>query len=165
MLKIAGALLLISGGLMLGLRQRAQIRSELRLIMDMDSALGFISAEIDGLRRPLPEIFEVLSFEGPESMREMFSVLSHALECESLPTLWRRELDKLGLSQELCRTVSRLGGILGRCEASVQIAETELCRKRLEELHSRIENEKYSRAGNWPKLGACLGAMLAVILF
>ena len=82
-----------------------------------------------------------------------------------METLWTRAADTLELEEQERKALSSLGAVVGRYDAQRQAAEIALVRARLDRAAERYERELAGRAKSYAGLGACLGAMLGVLLF
>ena len=80
-------------------------------------------------------------------------------------TLWTEAVRELLPDREAGEILLPLAAVLGRYDSARQSAEIALTRSRLERLRQSLQQEQANRGRLYPGLGACLGGMLAVILF
>lgn len=148
----------------MGLSKTMELKREIRLIAAFDEALDYIGGEIEFLCRPIPELFEELALRGPAALRTFFAGVAEGLFMRPFPELWRERLEALELDGDTLSVLCRLGDYLGRYEAAKQAAEISAARAGLDRIRRRLLARRDKFAAVWPGLGACFGAMLAIIL-
>ena len=157
--KILGALLLTAAGALLGWDRTREWKRRAALLRKLSGALGEMAEELTLLRTPLPRLFEKLRD------RPFFRLLHAGFGTQPLETLWTRAARSLDLGEGETEALASLGTVVGRCGAERQAAEIALVRARLDRAAEAAEREISGRAKSYPDLGACLGAMLGVLLF
>lgn len=162
--RLLGAALLVLTGLISGWRVCEAGRVRARHLAELNAALGTMADELRMLSRPMGEIFSGLSCRGAPELRDFFARLAAETGQRPLSELWQEGLNSLPLEDGARQSLSELGAVLGRYDAQSQAAAIALARSRLEELLREQRRENTRRTRLLPGLGACLGAMAAVIL-
>ena len=157
--KLLGALLLTAAGALLGWDRTREKKQRAALLRELSASLGLMADELSLLRTPLPSVFEKLRGS------PFFQLLHAGFGSEALETLWTRAAASLDLGEAERASLSSLGAVVGRYDAPRQTAEIALVRARLDRAAEDCERELAGRARSYAGLGACLGAMLSVILF
>ncbi len=158
--RLLGAGLLALAGFMAGVGQLGRLRSRLRLMEDMDAALGLMAAEIEFHARPLPEVFENLYRRGPARTRGFFVLL--ASDADGLQELWPGAVSRF--FGEDGEALLSLGAVLGRFEGDRQAREIEYARQSLRDRAEKIRRETGEKAKNYPALGLCAGAVVGILV-
>lgn len=155
---------MLLGGMAAGLSLRRAQRERLCLLEELGAALAVMKSEIASLQTPLPELFSRLSREGPPRLRAFFSVNAVLAAEGRLSEGWAASAGGLPAGERACAALARLGLSLGRYDALRQCAELDTARASIaaaaEDERARLER----RGRLYPGLGACLGAMLAILL-
>ena len=161
---LAGAALMLLGGAAAGLGLRRAQTERVRLLEELCAALAVMKSEIASLQTPLPELFSRLSHEGPPRLREFFAA-NAALAAEGrLSEGWTASAAALPAGERAYAALARLGLSLGRYDALRQCAELDTARESIAAA-AETERTRLERRGRLlPGLGACLGAMLAILL-
>lgn len=153
-----------AAGLMAGMAKAGEGRKLLRLLGEADSALAIMEAEIEQRCRPLPDIFGELAVCGPEGLRGFFALLKlEDGECP-LEEVWDAAVHRLFHDGESLRLLCSLGGILGRFDARQQAGELRRVRLGLSARAEGLRREMEQRGKNYPALGLCAGAAMAILL-
>ena len=97
-------------------------------------------------------------------MQGFFSRLGKELGDKPMAQLWQEGLTLLPLEEHTRQNLLQLGPVLGRYDVQSQSAAIALARTHLEQLLEEKRRENTRQARLLPGLGACFGAMLAVIL-
>ena len=164
MLKLFGAALMTAGGAGAGF---ALVRAEIAradAVEDVRAALGILRSEISLLETPLPDIFDRLARDGPESARDFFAALSAGVYPDGFAEAWRGALPRLALATDAERVMDRLALTLGRYGAGQQCAELDAAGSALADCVQRLRERTRIRRGICPGLGASAAAVIAVLL-
>ena len=148
-LKFFGGGFLVLAGSLLGHCRLSALRTQVRSLRELSTALGFMQNEL---------------FEKQRSCL-FFRLLTAGFGTEATETLWRRAAMSLDLPAEAAVALSGLGCVIGRYDAARQAAEIEIVRSQLSDSADRLSEEIAARGKSFTGLGAAAGAMLAVILF
>lgn len=162
-MKLVGAALLVSAGLLAGISKSMEQRRKICVMDDMVRALGIISAEIRFRAMPLPEIFSRLAESGPKLTRDFFDTLRQ-YEGMDPGKLWSEAAGALFGNGEAGDMIEALAHILGRFDADDQIREIEKARAALTAVADAERSKAVQRLKNYPVLGVCAGAVVAILL-
>lgn len=163
MIKIIGAALLVCGGTMLGAGRCNDLKRRLKLIEGLDRSLALMKSEICEMLSPLPDVFGELAQSGPPAVRGFFSEMIVG-ERDGLADAWAQAVSRLDLSKSDRERLAALARILGRFDADVQREEIQRLRESLGISAGELRREINSKGRSYAGLGACFGAMLALIL-
>ena len=162
--RLTGAVLVLLGGAAAGLVQNRAQAGRVRLLEELDAALGIMISEISTLQTPLPELFSRLSREGPPLLRGFFAENAVLAARGTLSDEWKDAVGRLAAGTEAESALLRLGLSLGRYDAVSQASALEMARVQISGAADR-ERVRLERQGRLlPGLGACLGAMAAILL-
>lgn len=162
-MKLVGAALLVSAGLLAGISKSMEQRRKICVMDDMVRALGIISAEISFRAMPLPEIFSGLAEGGPKLTRDFFEILRQHDGVDP-GKLWSEAVAALFGNGEAVDMIEALAHILGRFDADDQIREIEKARAALAAAADAERNKTAQKLKNYPALGFCAGAVVAILL-
>ena len=171
MLKLAGALLLVAAGALLGwmhagrLAERpAQIRRLVRLLSQLETDIAY------GLT-PLPEAFGRIGRQATEPLASLFRTAAVRLERDGMaaPEAWRAALDSVweltAMKNAEKEIMLSLGNTLGATDRDDQVRHLRLAVKQLESLEPEAVEEQRRYEKMWKSLGLLGGALVAVILY
>ena len=164
MLKLFGALLMTAGGAGLGLALVCGTQAHIGAVDDVGAALGVLRSEISLLGTPLPDVFDRLARDGPESARSFFAALRTGVYPDGFAAAWRGALPELNLPPDAEGALDRLALTLGRYDAVRQCAELDAACLALEDCARRQRERVRVMRGICPGLGACAAAFIAVLL-
>ena len=163
MIKLAGSLCILGGGVLARYLQAAARRREMDTLSDLLSVLRRMAEEIRMARTPLPALLNQLAMGcGAETEAFLRAAAAAAGGGEGLRETWRREAEKLPLPEGARAAMLRLGERLCGDEESIckaiLLAEHSLAREESEYIRRQPEADRRATA-------LCLsGAALLVIL-
>jgi len=170
MVKLAGALLVMAAGTLIGFAQAARYAARPRQIRELIHALKRLETEISYGQTPLPEALARVGGALAEPLRRMFlraaarmaerrETTAEACWTEAVETVWPDTAMRAGDKEALLR----LGASLGLSDRADQLKHVRLAMVHLEaeETAAREEQRKYEKMCR--SLGV-LGAALVVIL-
>jgi stage III sporulation protein AB len=170
MLKLAGAMLVLFAGTMIGLLQAAKFAARPRQIRELLHALQRLETEIGYGQTPLPEALSRIAGLAKPPLDGLFTGVSLALLRGSGATVrecWEEAVNEgwslTAMKQGEKEAFLRLGGTLGASGRDDQLKHLRLAmiELRTEEISAREDQEKYEKMSR--SLGV-LGAALVVIL-
>lgn len=163
MIKLAGSVCILSGGVLIRYLQAAAHRREMDTLSDLLSVLRQMAEEIRMSRTPLPALLNRMAADcGTEAGSFLRATAAAAAQGEGLRETWRREAEKLSLPDDSKAAILRLGERLcgdeeNICKA-ISLAECALARQLEERTRRQPEEDRRATA-------LCLsGAALLVIL-
>lgn len=164
MLKILGAALLVLCGTLAGLGRVGEEKRKLALLEELNGALALMAGQIELCARPLPDIFELLGREGVGHSSAFFAAAAKC--CALIPAgeAWRRCCAGLPLGEGEKRAIAGLGSVLGAYGAERQAAEIEALRRQLAASAEKLRLELGQKYRGLPALGACLAAMVSLLI-
>lgn len=171
MLKLAGALMLIGAGALLGwmragrLADRpAQIRRLVRLLSQLETEIAFGYT-------PLPEALARIGRQAAEPLASLFREAAARLERGETAAweAWQAALDgvweRTAMQQGEKEILLTLGRTLGATDRDDQVRHLRLAAKQLESLEPEAAEAKRKYEKMWKSLGLLGGALVAVILY
>ena len=167
MLKLFGAILIISGCGTFGFWIAARHRKEEYVLRQFIGLLDYMECELQYRLTPLPELFRQAAVEATGNLRDVFLAIAQELEAQISPDVERCVCAALSKSKELPKTTHEglllLGRTSGRFELSglfkaLDSVRTE-CRLSLE----RLSYNKDTRLRCYQTLGFCAGAAIAIL--
>jgi stage III sporulation protein AB len=171
MLKLAGALLLVGAGTMLGWMHAGRLADRPAQIRRLVRMLGQLETEIAYGYTPLPEALARIGRQPGDPLADLFHEAADRLAKEeaavtetwrlALESVWGRTALKNG-EKEIMLT---LGNTLGASDREDQIRHLRLAAKQLETLEPEAAEEQRKYEKMWKSLGLLGGALVAVILY
>ena len=169
MLKLIGAILLVSGAAVWGLLGARGLKDRGVALRAVESSLELMEHELCDLLTPVPELFAVLGSVSPEPAGQLYrNAAARMKEIGAVPfsELWHRavtDTEELLLTEEETTALSELGVSLGKYDVNEQRRAVEAARKRFGLFAERAEKE---RDKNWKSqafLGAAAGIFAVII--
>lgn len=172
-MKIAGVLLVLFAGTMIGFVQSARFASRPRQIRELLHALQKLETEIGYGRTPLPEALRRLSATASAPLSRMFEAISDGLSGDgagqggTVREIWEKSVRETwpstAMKEPEREAAIRLGATLGGSGREDQLKHLRLASIQLqqEEAAAREDQRKYEKLSR--SLGM-LGAALVVIL-
>ncbi|MBQ6540549.1 MAG: stage III sporulation protein AB [Oscillospiraceae bacterium] len=170
MLKLIGAILLVSGAAAWGLMGAKGLKDRGVALRAVASSLELMGHELCDMLTPVPELFAVLGAQAPEPANQLYrNAETRMRDIGAVPfsELWRRavlETGELLLREEEVLALSELGFSLGKYDAAEQRKAIETAKKRFEMFAEKAEKE---RDRNWKSqafLGAAAGLFAVIML-
>lgn len=164
MIHLAGAVLLIGGGLLAGIMAEKEIKRKVKMLYSTIAALNEIRGEIAGCQTPLKEIFYRLS-QQPGEQGRFFAALESTDE-KPLRVRWEESVNRhlTKLSSESRDVLLNLGTGLGQSLAEEQIRLLEEALHRLEDIYTREAEQARSTAKLWKRICPGIAAAAAILL-
>ena len=163
-LKLVGVILFLLCGVMLGFGRVKEIKKQLSLMEDMDACLALMESEIALCERPLPDIFEKLSFNCSKCCSQAFWLMSEVCQNSSAAEAWRMGMESLELGEEAKKVLLSLSGILGVTEGRRQSGEIVNTRNVLSSIMEKQRRLLAEKGKSYPLLGFCFAGIAALIL-
>jgi len=164
-MKIAGALLVWLGCILVSLRACRERRQVLRTMEELVSAVEVLEREMALGRRALPDLLEQLASRHSPLVGQLFLQCRNGLAREgSFHAAWERSLEGCGLDEQLRRTLEPLGWQLGRYDAPGQGKSLERLRMELERQLERRRMETAQQQRVIGAVGVTVGGFLSLTL-
>lgn len=167
MIRILGALLIVTAFSLAGAAVSAELRARARRLAALCSALELLRGEVVDRLAPVPEIAERLAASGPEEARAFFRCLSLELERlgeKAFSEIWSSCAGSIGLRPGELEALCGLGRCLGRYGADEQNAAISRCMAILGAFAKKAEDEAASGARLYGGLGVTVGLLFATVL-
>ena len=169
MLKIAGAILVVSCCTLLGLMTSGKSAGRLRALRSLLESLEQMQAELGGLLMPLPELLLRLKLRASQPAAEFYGRVLWLTENKQLPlrAAWEQaaeETASLCLRPEEEKALSALGAVLGRYDAETQCRALERVCRRLQLFRELEEKDRRQKVRLSAALGVGAGITLAILL-
>ena len=170
LIKILGALMLIGGAAVIGLRAVENLDNRVRLYSALIHALDLMQAEIFFRLTPLPELMEQLSRQIEPPVSLLFQDCFEHMRKKgsgSFSLIWEGTLRRsIGreLSSSALTSLCELGGILGRYDAQTQSNAILHAAKRMESCYESAQREKDRQSRVYGILGVISGLAAVIIL-
>lgn len=171
MLRMIGAMLVISGAAGTGLGMSAYVRRSAAILQQLISSLEQMKSEIQFRRTPLPELMRVLSVGASGCVGAFWGLLADELyagRSRSAAEAMRRCLAARPAEAFSAPTRSELlslGAGLGSYDADNQTRSINLALSRLGGLLGELRAEQKARVRSCCALGVCAGLALAILMF
>ena len=166
MLRVMGALCIVTGSGAFGFAMAAASRREERQLRQLLGALEYLSCELSYRLTPLPNLCQGAAEGRGGVVAEFFLELARELERQAEPdvqTCVRAALDSMELPASLRRILTELGQTLGRFDLPGQLRGLELSIRETEQALRAIQEGAPERRRSWQTLGLCVGAALAIL--
>lgn len=170
MLRVMGAICVVSGAGAVGFGFAAGVRRQARQLTELCTALETMQAEIEYRMTPLPQLLRELAGICTPPLDTLFirwsdalsnaqgATVSYALSCAL------RRTRGLALSAESIQALRTLSLQLGRFDTAQQGRAVGLCAQRLRQELLQLEAGKQTRCRSYQTIAICAGLALAVIL-
>lgn len=171
MLKLAGALLLVGAGTLLGWLNARRLADRPAQIRRLVRLLSQLETEISYGYTPLPEALGRIGRQASEPLGSLFREAARGLEREELAAAdaWQSALDRTwgmtAMKSGEREIMAALGRTLGRTDRDDQVRHLRLAVKQLEALEPEAAEEQRKYEKMWKSLGLLGGALVAVILY
>jgi stage III sporulation protein AB len=170
MMRLIGAILLISGTVAWGMAGVMRLRGRVRSLSALTSALEIMKSEICDRLTPLPELFDMMQTEATPPAGLLFRNAGEKLSelgTRPLPMIWREAVAGtpellLAPSEEL--VLLELGLSLGRYDIEEQRRAFSYALRRLDTLTKKAESERDANSKLHAFLGVAAGVFAIIIL-
>lgn len=170
MLKMLGALLLMTGAAGLGFGAAAQLTARATALRALVAALNQMERELSFRLTPMPELLWRVAHQA-EPPAALFFAQCHSKLAElgerSLSELWRQALEEepdLLLNPEERQIMRTLGDVLGRFDAEEQRLALRTAAADLGRCLEQADRERSRMGRVYGTLGMGAGAMLVILL-
>ncbi|NLL39734.1 MAG: hypothetical protein GX254_09155 [Clostridiales bacterium] len=168
MLRIVGALMVISCCSIIGMGYAGGLRARKKNLAGFIAALTVMRSEICDLLTPMPELLERMAGQTEPPIKQFFiNCLSFMKMQMPFSKAWEkavRETAGLELYTEEIFCLCRLGMLLGRYEVEEQRVAITRTIVRLEEFHRRAGEDMAGRGKVCAAMGISAGLMIAIIM-
>ena len=167
MLKIIGALLIVTGCGSVGFSMAAAYRREEAALQQLISALDYMGCELQYRLTPLPELCRSAAkgISGPVS--NVLHNLARELESQIAPDAATCMHAALSATKKLPGKVKenlrQLGVSLGRFDLHGQLSGLETIRSRCRRELDMLSEDRSQRLRSYQTLGLCVGSALAIL--
>lgn len=166
MLRVMGALCIVTGSGAFGFAMAAASRREERQLRQLLGALEYLSCELSYRLTPLPNLCRGAAEGRGGVVAEFFLELARELERQAEPDVQscvKSILARMELPASLRRILCELGQTLGRFDLPGQLRGLELSIRETEQALRAIQEGAPERRRSWQTLGLCVGAALAIL--
>ena len=166
-LKIIGAILIISACSTVGFSIAAKHRKELRTLRELIRILDYMECELQYRLTPLPDLFRVVAADTKGELQQFFTKLSQKLDDHvscSVYSCLQDVLTEEKLPHWTRVGLAYLGESLGRFDLDGQLKALESTRSKCRSDLANLNVNKDARLRSYQTLGICAGAAM-VILF
>lgn len=165
MLRLAGALLMWGGCVLLGLGAGAEVRRRVELLEDLGQALEVLERELTLKKTALPELLEYLSKRASKQGGQLFEVCREELKKGGgIAESWHTALQKSPLNRQEQALLGGLSDILGRYDAQEQGQALLHLRDGVERQAVRGREQVRSLSKLYAVLGVTAGGFLTLTL-
>ncbi len=166
MIRLLGAAMIFGGCGSFGFAMAAAHRREERELVELLSALEYMSCELSFRQRDLPSLCRGAAQNRGEAVMAFFLSLAQALEDQAAPEVagcMAKALEESDRPESVDRVLRNLGSSLGCFDLPGQLRGIESALKAGErELH-RVRDGASQRRRSYQTLGLCAGAALAIL--
>lgn len=167
MIRILGAVLIISGCSGVGFLMVSSQKREEETLRQLISILDFMGCELQYRLTPLPELCRLAAIQSNAAINRLMLDLAHELDKQISPDASACMMSVLQkwshIPESTRRMLARFGGSLGRFDLNGQIKGIEntrqLCRKELDVLSA----DRSVRYRSYRTLAICAGIALAIL--
>lgn len=166
MLRVMGALCIVTGSGAFGFAMAAASRREERQLRQLLGALEYLSCELSYRLTPLPNLCRGAAEGKGGTVADFFGNLARELEKQTEPDVQscvRSALESRELPASLRRILTELGQTLGRFDLPGQLRGLELSIRETEQALRTVREGAPERRRSWQTLGLCVGAALAIL--
>ena len=171
MIKMAGALLIVSTTTLAGIEKAKRLRNHLRQMKYLQRILCLIQSEIRYSRSFLGEIFAQIGQNAEEPYKSWLlgvSERTNAFTGENFEIIWRDSIEKdlktLDFSENELETLKSLGNQLGFADVKVQTRLIDLYLEHLERTIDDLHTEMKTKVRLYHCLGVMSGLLVSVLL-
>jgi len=170
MLKLIGALMLIGGSVVIGLRAMERLSERVSVYAALIHAIQIMQAEITFRLTPLTELMKLLGGQIEAPVNQLFEHCYHGLcknESGVFSAVWDNSLRQtIGpeLSLEARQNLRELGGVLGRYDAETQAKALAHMSVRMEYFLESAKREKERQSKVYGVLGLVSGLAAVIVL-
>lgn len=172
MLKLVGALLVITACGLLGNDVARGYAHRPQLLRSLQTSLQFVETEINYGATPLPEALEKVARAGNPELAPFFLEVREQLLSPlgiSIQEAWEKGLDNLNrytvLEPRELELLAPLGAILGASDREDQVKHLRLTLQQLKQAEVRAREEGSRNERMWRYLGFLFGLMLVLTFY
>ena len=170
MVRILGALILITGTASWGLMSAAELSRRVTDLRTMVAAMQLMRGEICSRLTPMPQVLKLVSAQTGSGVRKFFDNVSAGFSdigSETFAQVWHsaaRRTEELHLDRAQLLILDQLGQSLGKYDAARQEQALDYAIARFEVFSRQAEQEKQARARLHTFMGVAAGIFAVVIL-
>ena len=170
MIKLLGAVLIITGTAAWGAGKALRLKNRVRSLSSLVSSLGMMESELETRMTPMPELLELLETEAPYPARRLYTeALGEMKKLGETPFsgIWRQSVLKspellLTAREESC--LAELGFSLGRYDIAQVRAAIGYTIRRFSDFRDDAERERKANSRMYAFLGVAAGVFAVVVL-
>lgn len=167
-LRIAGAVLIISGCGWFGFSMANDVRKQERSLRELIRAVEYMECELQFRQTPLPQLCHNTAQTVSGDVRRVMLLLEQELERRvfaDVPACMDAALKKMSsCSPTVWTAMGNLGRHLGQFDLTGQISCLRSFRAECEDKRKQLSKNRDDRLRSYQTLGLCTGAALAVLL-
>ncbi len=172
MLKLIGAMLILSAGTLFGFFQSFQYSRRPKHLRSLIQALQRLETEIAYGFTPLPDALAAISRQSPKPLSAFFEQAASRLEGRDAPSIresWRSAVDSewknTAMKENEKQIMNELGLTIGMTDREDQVKHLRLAVLQLqgEEEQAREEQRRYETM--WRSLGVLLGVLIVILIY
>ena len=169
MLKMAGAALLLAGGVGLGVLAVKRLERRVTALRSLTEALELMERELDFRLPPMKELIRETARRSAQPASEFLNVCAEKMDewdGQPLSGLWQQAALEQLPALKPCdqETLFSVGAVLGRYDAESQRGVLSAARERLTGFLSDAVEERRRQGRVYGVLGATAGAFLVILL-
>lgn len=171
MLKIAGAVLILSASVLFGMQQKQRLWEHVRQLVGCKEMLFMLSQEMSYAKAPLMEAFRHIAARRKEPFSGFLEDVALGMEThreQPLPEIWRNALkcrrDKFYLSQEEFELLESLGENFGYLDVQMQLNHLSLCIQQLDAKIVQAQGDLAAKQKLYQYLSVMCGLFFILIL-
>lgn len=167
MIRIFGAVMLVSGCGGFGFLMGMHYRREIRMLKNLLSSLREMEWELKYRLTPLPELCGIAAVVSGGTIGELYLELKNALEtgtCSEISGCMNGLLQTMEIPGRTAKCLKDLGNSLGRYDLEGQLQGLQAVKVQCHNFLEELEDHRAERVRSYQTLGLCAGAAL-VILF
>ena len=133
---------------------------------EMKNALNMFKAKIKFTYQPMPEVFEEISQNTAEGVKEIFILAKEKMNKMPASKAWEEAVEetRTGFTKEDKYVIKTLSKLLGQTDIEGQISQIEITEKFLETQLKQAQEEKNKNEKLYSKLGTTIGLAIVIIL-
>lgn len=165
MLKVLGALLIVGGCTLWGVRAAAELSAQVRLLEELALAVQVLERELALFRPSLPVLLERMAQGREKRVKDLLMRCRAEIEKGNpLTDIWEERQREWRIGEQERGLVLGLGRILGQYDDRGQVQAAAQIRRELELCAARRREENRGRGRVYRMLGVTAGGFLVLTL-
>ena len=167
MIRLVGAVLLVSGCGGFGFAMGLHYRREIRMLRQLLAALQEMELELKYRLTPLPALCGIASAASGGVLGELFRKLREALESGEFSEIsgcMNGLVQTMDISPKCGTCLRELGHGLGRFDLEGQLQGIQSVKRRCRDFLQELESHRSERLRSYQTLALCAGGALAILL-